>query len=104
LFNTKTNLTAIEIGYLKHNTHNHVKDGLSRHNNKYYQSVLITLPSKLNMKPARFVADSRAKGVPVNKALKKSLKLQPTRLCNKLDGLVNGEANNLGGISSLLES
>jgi hypothetical protein len=56
------------------------------------------------MKPARYVADARAKGVPVNEALKKSLKSQLTRLRNKSDGLVNGQANNCGGISSVLES
>ena len=64
--------------------------------------MLITWPSKLNMKPARYVADARAKGVLVYKALKKSLKRQLTRLGNKSDGLVNGQANNLGGISSVL--
>ena len=54
------------------------------------------------MKPARYVPDARAKGVPVNEALKKSLKRQLTRLRNKSDGLVNGQANNWGGISSVL--
>ena len=56
------------------------------------------------MKPARYVANARAKRVPVNEALKKSLKRQLTRLRNKSDGLVNGQANNWGGISSVLES
>ena len=98
--------TTIEIGNLEHNTHNHdIKAGLSRHNNKYYQSELNISPSKLNMKPARYVADARAKGVPVNEGLKKSLKRQLTRLCNKSDGLlVNGQTNKWGGISFVLES
>ena len=56
------------------------------------------------MKPALYVADARTKGVPVNEALKKCLKRQLTRLRNKSDGLVNGQANNWGGISSAIES
>ena len=46
------------------------------------------------MKTARYVADARAKGVPVTKALTKSLKRQLTRLRNSSDGLINGQAKN----------
>ena len=71
LFNTKTNLTTIEIGDLKHTQHNVVKDGIRKRIQKYYQSVLITSPNKLNMKPARFiVAEAGAKGIPVDEKLK----------------------------------
>ena len=70
---------------------------------KYYQSVLITSLSKFKMKPARYVADARAKGVPVTKALTKSLKRQLTRLRNSSDGLINGQINFWGGIASVLE-
>ena len=48
LFNTKTNLTIIEIGDLKHTQHNVVKDGIRKRIQKYYQSVSITSPNKLN--------------------------------------------------------
>ena len=65
LFNTKTNLITIEIGDLKHTQHNVVKDGIRKRIHKYYQSVLITSPNKLNMKPARYIAEARAKGIPV---------------------------------------
>ena len=58
--------------------------------------MLIPLPSKLNMKPACYVADARAKGVSVTEALTKSLKRQLTCLRNRSDGLINGHANNWG--------
>jgi len=58
-------LTTIEIGDLKHTQHNVVKDGIRKHIHKYNQSVLITSPNKLKMKPAHYIAEaSRAKGIP----------------------------------------
>ena len=94
LFNTKTNLTTIEIGDLKHTHHNVVKDGIRKRFHKYYQSVIIvTSPNKLNMKPAHDNAEAKAKGIPVGEKLKKRMKRQLTRLRNKSVGLINGWAN-----------
>ena len=97
-------MTTIEIGDLKHTQHNVVKDGIRKRIHKYYQSVLITSPNKLNMKPARYIAETRAKGIPVDEKLKKCMKRQLTRLRNKSVGLINGQGNNWGGIAAVLES
>ena len=56
------------------------------------------------MKPARYIAEARAKGIPVDEKLKKCMKRQLTRLRNKSVGLINGQGNNWGGIAAVLES
>ena len=58
-------MTTIEIGDLKHKQHNVVKDGIRKRIHKYHQSVLITSPNRLNMKPALCIAEAGAKGIPV---------------------------------------
>ena len=56
------------------------------------------------MKTARYIAEARAKVIPVDETLKKFMKRQLTRLCNKSVGLINGQGNNWGGIAAVLES
>ena len=55
------------------------------------------------MKPARYIAETRAKGIPVDEKLKKCMKRQLTRLRNKSVGLINGQGNNWGVIAAVLE-
>ena len=54
-------MTTIEIGDFKHTQHNVLKKRKRIH--KYYQSVLITSPNKLKIKPAHYIAEARAKGI-----------------------------------------
>jgi hypothetical protein len=92
-------LKSTEIGNLKHNTHNHdIKAGISRHNKEQILPVSVDYFAKYIEHEsclACYVADARAKEIPVIEALKKPLKRQLTRLDKRSDhGLVNSLANN----------
>ena len=56
------------------------------------------------MKPAHYIDEARVKGIPVDEKLKKCMKRQLTCLRNKSVGLINGQGNNWGGITAVLES
>ena len=81
LFNTRTQMTSIEIGSIQHNDHSLTKKVNMRPGMpKFMQSVVLSSPTKLQIAPSKFVASARSKGFAVDMKMSTAIKRRPHRI------------------------